>query len=198
MSSQFLANRGAAPIPDPVKKKRLLLVDASHAQRDLRAEVLRRRGIDVDSASDIAEARIWWRPALYDLVLIHMEKGSGQRDKFCDELRSAHPPQRLAFLVGRPAYLTDLPNEDQEVAMESGEERTAAGDGKRAFPADAGETMQRWGILEASRQISAVRSASIARAQAMRALPPPQRDSEVRPVKISKAIRENDFLKEEL
>ena len=43
---------------------------------------MRKVGIDVDSAADIVEARIWWKPALYDLVLINMEKGPGQRDKF--------------------------------------------------------------------------------------------------------------------
>jgi hypothetical protein len=57
----------SAPIPDAVKKKRVLLIDKSYAKRDLRAEVLRKLGIDVDSAADIVEARVWWRPALYDL-----------------------------------------------------------------------------------------------------------------------------------
>ena len=48
----------SAPIPDAVKKKRVLLIDTSHATRDLRAEVLRKVGIDVDSAADIVEARV--------------------------------------------------------------------------------------------------------------------------------------------
>jgi len=194
----------SAPIPDAVKKKRVLLIDTSHAKRDLRAEVMRKLGIDVDSAADIVEARIWWRPALYDLVLINMEKGRGLRDKFCDDVRSATPPQRLAFLVGRPEYLTDSPNEDQELAMESSDEQAAIGNAKGIFPADlfsadAGDTTQRWGILEASRRISTVRSASIARTQAMRALPPPARDSEGRPAKPSAtATSLDDLLKEEL
>jgi len=64
----------SAPIPEAIKKKRVLLIDSSHTKRDLRAEVLRKLGIDVDSAADIAEARSWWKPALYDLVLINMEK----------------------------------------------------------------------------------------------------------------------------
>jgi len=188
----------SAPIPDAVKKKRVLLIDTSHAKRDLRVEVLRKLGIDVDSAADIAEARAWWRPALYDLVLIDMEKGRGQRDRFCDDLRSATPPQRLAFLVGRPEYLADSPNADNELAMESGDEQAAIGSAKSISPANPGDTTQRWGILEASRQISAVRSASIARTQAMRALPPPPRDSEGRPEK-SAATRTSldDLLKEE-
>jgi CheY-like chemotaxis protein len=158
-------------IPERVKKKRVLLIDTSHAKRDLRSEVMRKLGIDVDSAADIAEARVWWRPALYDLVLINMEKGRGQRDRFCDDVRSATPAQRLAFLVGRPEYLAHSPNADQELAMERGDEQTATGPAKDICFTDSGETTQRWGILEASRQISAVRSASIARTQAVRALP---------------------------
>jgi hypothetical protein len=50
---------------------------------------------------------------LYDLLLINMEKGRGQRDWLCDDLCSATPPQRLAFLVGQPQYLPDSPNADQ-------------------------------------------------------------------------------------
>lgn len=188
----------SAPIPDPVKKKRVLLIDTSHAKRDLRVEVLRKLGIDVDSAADIVEARIWWRPALYDLVLINMEKGRGQRDKFCDDLRGATPPQRLAFLVGQPEYLADSPNSNQELVAENGDNRATI-DANGIVPADPRDTTQRWGILEASRRISAVRSASLARTQAMRALPPPPRDFEGRPEK-SAAIKTSldDLLKEEL
>jgi CheY-like chemotaxis protein len=179
MNTPLLSLSVSVPIPE-VKKKRVLLIDASHAKRDLRAEVMRKLGIDVDSAADVVEARIWWRPALYDLVLINMEKGGGQRDRFCDDVRSATPPQRLAFLVGRPEYLTDSPSEDQELAMESGDKQAAMGSEKGILPADPADTPQRWGILEASRQISAVRSEFIARTQAMRALPAPPRDSEAR------------------
>lgn len=199
MNTPLLSLPISAPIPDGVKKRRVLLIDSSHAKRDLRAEVMRKLGMDVDSAADMVEARIWWRPALYDLVLINMEKGRGQRDKFCDDVKSASPPQRLAFLVGRPEYLTDSPNEDQELAMESNDGEAAISGATGIFPVDPRDTTQHWGILEASRQISAVRSASVARTQAMRALPPPPRDSEARPPKPSAAPTSlDDLLKEEL
>lgn len=175
MNTPLLGLPVSASIPTVVKKKRVLLVDTSHVKRDLRAEVLRKLGVDVDSAADIAEARSWWRPAMYDLVLIHMEKGKGQRDRFCDDLRSATPPQRVAFLVGQPEYLVDLPNADQELLMENGEEAAITGN---AFRVDPENAIQRWGILETSRRISAVRSASVARTHAMRRSPPPRRDSE--------------------
>lgn len=199
MNTPLLPLPISAPIPDAVKKKRVLLIDTSHAKRDLRAEVMRKLGMDVDSAADIVEARIWWKPDLYDLVLVNMEKGRGQRDKFCDDVRSATPPQRLAFLVGSPEYLTHSLDQDQELAMVSNDEHAAIGVARGIIPADFGDTTQRWGILEASRRISAVRSASVARTQAMRALPPPPRDSEGQPAKSSAAPTSlDDLLREEL
>lgn len=161
MNTPLLSLPVSAPIPDAVKKKRVLLIDTSHAKRDLRAEVLRKLGIDVDGAADIVEARLWWKPALYDLVLINMEKGRGQRDKFCDDVRSATPPQRLAFLVGQPEYLADSPDANDELLTENEDQQATIG-AKSIVASDPEDTTQRWGILEASRRISAVRSASIA------------------------------------
>jgi len=197
MNTPMLAPNFAAPIPDDVKKKRVLLLDTSHAKRDLRAEVLRKRGICVDSAADLAEARSWWRPALYDLVLINMEKGRGHRDKFCDDMRAATPPQRMAFLVGQPEYLANLPSADQEVMMESLDEPGRMGSVKGTLVSASGDAVQRWGILEASKRISEVRSASVARTKAIRAIPPPPRDSEGRPPKPT-PLSLDDLLREEL
>ncbi len=197
MNTPLLSLPISAPIPDAVKKKRVLLIDSSHAKRDLRAEVLRKLGIDVDSAADMVEARIWWKPALYDLVLINMEKGRGQRDKFCDDVRSATPPQRLAFLVGQPEYLADSPNANLELLPKNGDGHAAIV-ANGIVPGDP-TAAQRWGILEASRRISEVRSASIARTQAMRALPPPPRDFEGRPEKLAPTPKSlDDLLREEL
>jgi hypothetical protein len=181
-----------------VQKKRVLLVDTSQAKRELRAEVMRKVGMDVDCAADIAEARSWWRAALYDLVLINMEKGEGYRDRFCNDIRSATPPQLLAFLVGTPEYLADSPNGNEESPVENPGDQII-GDLKLNLAADRGDLTQRWGILEASRRISAVRSASLARTQAMRALPVPPRDSEGRTSKRTPtATSLDDLLREEL
>lgn len=192
----------SATIPGELKKKRVLLVDTSQAKRELRAEVMRKRGIDVDCAADISEARSWWRAALYDLVLISMEKGRGYRDQFCDDMRNATPPQRLAFLVGQPEYLADLPNADEDLALQNSDgqiDDPVTRDFKLNVAADHRDLTQHWGILEASRRISAVRSSSLARTQAMRALPAPPRDSEGRPAKrASTATSLDDLLKEEL
>lgn len=203
MNTSLLALPVSAPMPGDVKhgevkKKRVLLIDSSQAKRELRAEVMRKRGIDVDCAADIPEARSWWKAALYDLVLINMEKGLGYRDKFCDDIRGATPPQRLAFLVGQPKYLADSPNGDEESPMQNGDDQIMIDLTVNMGTDHAGLT-QRWGILEASRRISAVRSASLARTQALRALPTPPRDSEGRGSKRNPAPASlDDLLREEL
>jgi CheY-like chemotaxis protein len=188
----------SAAIPRAVKKKRVLLVDTSQAKRELRAEVMRKLGIEVDCAADIAEARSWWKAALYDLVLINMKKGLGHRDRFCDEIRTANPPQRLAFLVGQPEYLADSPHADEQSPVQNGENQIVD-DLKVAFAADRGDLARHGGILEASRRISAVRSASVVRARAMRTRPAPPRDSEGRPAKPNlTAASLDDLLRKEL
>ena len=73
------------------------------------------------------------------------------------------------------------------------------GDLKVAFAGDHGDFTERWGILEASRRISAVRSVSLAHTQAMRALPAPPRDSEGRASKPTATPTSlDDLTKEEL
>jgi CheY-like chemotaxis protein len=189
----------AAPIPAELKKKRVLLVDTSTAKRDLRAEVMRKLGMDVDCAADISEARSWWRADLYHLVLINVENDASQRDGFCDDVRRTAPRQQLAFLVGKPAYLSNSPNEDGHVSTNGGH-NAAVADDARAIPVDLGELPPlRWGILEASKRISEVRSVSIARTRAMRDRPAPVRDSEVRPSKrIAPSVTLDDLLREEM
>jgi len=161
----------------PTKKKRVLLVDSSRAQRDLRSETMRRLGVEVDCAADISEARCWWRPQMYDLVLLHVGSATAV-EKFCDDMRSATPIQSLMFLVGRPAYLSSSPQSEQppvgeDELQETFTKTTRAVDGVE-------EGSPRFGILEACRRISAIRSVCDARTRALRDRPEPRRDSEIR------------------
>jgi CheY-like chemotaxis protein len=183
MTTSFVTLPLSEPGAAPARKKRVLLVDASSARRELRSEAFRKLGIDVDCAADIVEARAWWRADLYSLVLMDVDGESGRRDKFCADLRTASPPQQLAFLVGKPEYLSDAPNANGAVASvdeEKAEEAPAVA--SESLPATEG-LAQRWGILEASRRISAVRSLAHARIQALRDRPTPPRDLESRHAK---------------
>jgi hypothetical protein len=137
--------------------------------------------MDVDCAADIIEARCWWRADLYNLVLINVENELGHRDKFCEDVRSATPPQLLAFLVGKPGYLADSPNAEAAPSAATNDDRGIQGDVSAALSADiSGVQPQRWGIMEACQRISAVRFASDTRARAVRERPTPARDPEAR------------------
>lgn len=159
----------------PEKKKRVLLLDASRPKRDLRAETMRKLGIEVDCAADVAEARCWWRADFYDLVLINLHEAVGPRDKFCDDMRKATPAQQIMFLVGKPEYLAVAPNGALAPLLEETEPALAA---DVMAPLSMG-TSERWGILEACRKISAVRHLSDAKAKAIRERPLPPRDTEM-------------------
>jgi hypothetical protein len=179
MTTSILDLRFSQQMPAPIKKKRVLLVDASRTKRDLRAEIMRKLGMDVDCAADIMEARTWWRADLYNLVLISAENEHGRRDKFCDDIRGAVPPQQMAFLVGKPEYLADLPNPDGEPLPSTDGNLALIEDVRAALAVHISENPpQRWGILEACRRISVVRSAAEARTKAIRERPAPPRDSE--------------------
>jgi len=194
MTFPTLASPLSEPLRNPIKKKRVLLVDTSPWKRELRAEVMRRLGMEVDCAADIGEARSWWRVDLYNLVLIDVENKRGQRDKFCADVRGATPPQQLAFLVGKPEYLADTPNAEDVYSDQQEDEPILQKEGNATRSADIPRGRpQCWGILEATKQISAVRSASQAHSRAMLDRPAPPRDSEIR---VSKRATESRTLDE--
>jgi CheY-like chemotaxis protein len=199
MNTPFAGVPFSVNLAPPARKKRVLLIDASSHMRDLRAEVMRKLGMDVDCAADIVEARCWWKADLYDLVLIDLHKGRGQRDEFCQDVRGAKPPQRLAFFVGGPGYLADVPSENENFALLDTNPQLLIGEAKAALSGNLTNRTQRWGILEASRRISEVRRACTARAQALRELPPLPRDPEGRASKrITSSTTLDDLLREEM
>ena len=180
--------------PAAAKKKRVLLVDTSRPKRDLRSDTMRKLGIEVDCAADIAEARCWWRADLYDLVLINVSEGSGPRDRFCDDIRGATPAQQIMFLVGGPEYLATAPKADEVVPQEDeNEEAILAVQVNASLASAASRSTGHWGILEACRRISAVRHVSEARARAIRNLPSPSRDSEMYHSKRTSALDRLDL-----
>ena len=204
MNTPTLALPLSAPLPSKLKNKRVLLLDGSTKMRELRAETMRKLGMDVDCAADVSEARSWWRADLYNLVLIDVQSEPKHRDKFCEDLRKSTPPQQIAFLVGKPGYLADAPRAEEEEEMSHPENggRIPLDLVKAALTADLpGGDLQRWGILEASRRISAVRVLSHARTKAKQDRPLPPRDLDAREVRRlgGGATRSlDDLLKEEM
>jgi hypothetical protein len=199
MTTSILGPPLGAPIPSAIKRKRVLLVDTSTKKRELRAEIMKKLGIEVDCAADISEARSCWRADLYNLVLVNVENNNGLRDEFCGDVRRATPPQQLAFFVGKPEYLAHSPEADAELSPTNNRNSSVIDDVKTALSADIGVMSQRWGILEASKRISAVRSACNARTRAMQNRPAPPRDSEQRPSRrTSTSTTLDDLLREEM
>ena len=199
--SEPLVGLPLSALPSKLKNKRVLLLDTSATKRDLRAGSLRKLGMEVDCAADISEARSWWRADVYGLVLIDMESGLGLRDKFCDDMRNAMPPQLISFLVGKPGYLADAPKADRTPIVARSIDHASWADVKTALAADLpGMVPQRWGLLEASRRISEVRSLSHARTKATQDRPIPPRDMETRESKrvAAESRTLDDLLREEL
>lgn len=167
------------PANAPTKKKRVLLVDSSRVKRDLRSETMRKLGIEVDCAADISEARCWWRAALYDLVLMHVEDAPGPVSRFCDDLRAATPPQHIMFLVGGTALLSSTPTQELSGSSQDDEtDMSLTNKAEGALSKSADGEPQRWGIMEACRRISAIRSVCDARTKAIQNRPEPVRDSD--------------------
>ena len=162
----------------PAKKKRVLLLDTSQTKRDLRADVMRKLGIEVDCAADVIEARCWWRADLYNLVLINVSGETDSRDKFCTDLRGATPPQRIAFFVGGPAYLASAPHSDESAAEPDADALHKEMVAALLAQNSASSSLQRWGILQACQKISSVRAVSEARTRAIRETPRPSRWAE--------------------
>jgi hypothetical protein len=93
-----------ATVPVP---KKVLLFDVNHRRRGIRAANLRLRGVEVVTAKDLEEAQLYWHEKCYSLVLL--DGDSDQVMDFSREVQSSDPKQRLAFFVGKPRYLSNLP-----------------------------------------------------------------------------------------
>jgi len=161
---------------------------------------MRRLGVEVDCAADISEARCWWRSQLYDLVLLHVQGSAAVVERFCADMRSATPIQSLRFLVGRPAYLSSSPQSEQPPIGEDEMQETLTKAMRAVDNVEEGST--RFGILEACRRISAIRSVCDARMRALRDRPEPRRDSEIRSREVFDAENvesiADEFLREEV
>jgi hypothetical protein len=170
---------------------KLLLLDGNTTTRDLRARVMRRLGLEVDCAADTIQAFVLWRPDFYGLVLVDLHSAPLVAQRFCDEIRSASPVQRVAYFVGKPLYLDSSPCGGPDAAQvhDFGE----WGHRVRTLLEEACERLPRRGsILEAAWRISAKRSLNDPRAQDI-ALPVPRMalsfGEAVRLAQISQAVR---------
>ena len=95
-----------SPISFQIGTKNVLIIDGNEAMQQLRARVLRSRGVHVCTAKSVTEAALLWLPDFFDLVLLDVRQRSKEAVEFWRTIRRQHPGQRISFLVGPPTYLS--------------------------------------------------------------------------------------------
>jgi len=87
--------------------KKVLLINPHQRTRDVRARILRSRGIEIDATDNLQAARSLWLPRTYDLILLDARGHfTGDALDFYLEIKHANPHERVIFLVGPPTYLS--------------------------------------------------------------------------------------------
>jgi DNA-binding NtrC family response regulator len=95
----------AIPVPAAIHgRKNVLLIDAREVIGEMRATILRDRGVDVDVARHISSARILWNRNRYDLVLFDFREDPTQVKELMQEMKTTRPKQKVAFFVGGPRF----------------------------------------------------------------------------------------------
>jgi hypothetical protein len=103
--------------------KKVLLIDRNQPTRDVRVRVLQSHGVEVHAAKDLCGARFLWHPNLYDFILLDVRRHlPGEALEFYEQITSASPKERFAFLVGPPVYLSRTwPGEVTEIDASQGQ-----------------------------------------------------------------------------
>ena len=83
-----------SPISFPMGTKNVLIIDGNEAMQQLRARVLRSRGVHVHTAKSVKEAELLWVPDFFDLVLLDVRQRSKEVVGFWRTIRRRHPGQR--------------------------------------------------------------------------------------------------------
>ena len=90
-------------------RRTVLLIDPDTRKQKLRATVLRGFEIEVHAAGSMERAESLWKSGSYDLILVAAEKNTDESYLLSARIRLAKPEQRIALLVGPPAYIRELP-----------------------------------------------------------------------------------------
>ena len=90
------------------ERRRILLIDDNSRKLNLLATVLRNHEVEVHLANRLAEATSLWKNIPYDLVLLAAPENSEQATLASLQIRKSKPRQRIALLVGPPAYIREI------------------------------------------------------------------------------------------
>ena len=76
----------------PFDGKKVLLIDERQATREVRENVLRSHGVEVDAADSLQRACVLWKPHRYHLVLLDVRRQfPGEALQFYEQIRDASP-----------------------------------------------------------------------------------------------------------
>src|SRR5271157_1993300 len=145
-------------------KRCALLMDSNPERRALRKKIMALHGVEMIGAGDLDEAASIWHRDRYDMVLIDIRKDYGGALALRDEIKKDSPGQIVAFLVGKPEYVSLDPAPGSYVREEHGVEwgdamRKAVQQGCEALP-------QRNGFVEAGFRIATAKRRNGGQAQA--------------------------------
>jgi len=133
-------------------KKSVLLVDANPERRALRKKIMALHGVEMIGAGDVNEALSIWHRDRYDMVLIDVRRDHRSALSFRDEIKKDSPGQIVAFLVGKPDYVSLHPSPGSYLPEELG---TEWGDSMRKAVRETCEALpQRNGFVEAGFRIA--------------------------------------------
>ena len=106
--------------------RRILLIDQNITKQNLRATILRNYEIEVHTAGSVAAAASLSRMHAYDLVLLAAQENSEQASTLCTQIRAIRPRQRIALLVGPPAFVLELAGVKRAVRREAARKKAAS------------------------------------------------------------------------
>ena len=145
-------------------KKSVLLMDTNPDRRALRKKIMALRGVEMIGAGNLAEAASIWHRDRYDMVLIDIRLDYRGALAFRDEIKKDSPDQIVAFLVGKPEYVSLHPTPGsympEEHGMEWGESM------RKAMQHSCESLPQRNGFVEAGFRIATAKRANGLRDQA--------------------------------
>jgi hypothetical protein len=84
--------------------KTVLLVDSNETMRKLRARLLRRYAVNVETADSLEAARL--KLSKYDLVLIAPRENPEEAIQLQRDIKRLYPKQKVGFFVGPPRYIS--------------------------------------------------------------------------------------------
>ena len=136
-------------------KKCALVMDSNPERRALRKKIMALHGVEMIGAGDLDEAASIWHRDRYDMVLIDIRKDYGGALALRDEIKKDSPDQIVAFLVGKPDYISLHPAPGSYVPEVAGMEW---GDAMRKAMKQGCESLpQRNGFVEAGFRIASAK-----------------------------------------